>query len=645
LAIDTFEMCRANGYEEDGLYTVPEFTKLLDTLNRRQCRMASRIVYPRDYSLSLKDGDEFDVIVVGSGAAGSVLAARLSDVKDLRVLLVEAGGEPYMESEIPGLLAHSVDTPMNWNYTVRPDETFGQSLDGKRVKVIRGKCLGGNTALNNMLYDRGAETDYAKLVSAGLTKWDYGRVSAYYKRSEDCRFAKMVTNETTAHVRGGVLAVDSFRVKRTADVRRAFATALRSVGSKSLDYFDVNDDNRRGFGSSVATVRDGLRVNAARAFLRNADKKYNLKIAARTVAKRVLFDGTRAAGVQLENSVGQLVRVKCAKLVAVCAGPVGSPALLLGSGVGPKAALDAIGVPTVASNDRVGDNLRARPFFVGLVFKFDTAPVEPCSISEMVFEYLMDHAGPLANIGLSSYTGFVDVDGDGTPDVQIINYYYAEDDTVFMPSQLDAFNYDDDVVDQFIELNDDHEVLIAGVSLLRPCNAGKVVLTGTADGYEPVVEYGSLDERDVGTLLKAVAWIRKLMKSSAFARYGPTVVPLKIRDGPAPDAESDQYWRHAVKHLTTMNVQMAGTNAMAVDGTKGVVNEDLEVFGVDGLMVVDSSALPTLFSAESSAPSMMVAEKAADIIKEKLRCRDDDDDDDDDDDGKDDDDASGDKSE
>jgi len=625
-------MCQKHGYNVEGLYVIPEFTKLLNSLNREQSKLASRIVYPRDYSLSIKNDEEFDVIIVGCGAAGSVLAAKLSDEKDLNVLLLEAGTTPLTESEIPGLWANSIGSEMDWNFVAKEDETFGQSLDGKRVKVIRGKCLGGNTALNTMLYDRGMETDYMKFESAGLSKWSWLDVLKYYKRSEDCKFEKITTHETVSklHSKGGILSVDSFRNTKTVEIRQVYSTALRSVNYSTLDFLDVK--NHQGFVSSVATIKDGLRVNAARAYLKNADKKYNLKIAARSLVKKVLFDGDRAVGVEFENSVGELVRVKCRKYVVLSAGPVGTPRLLLESGVGPKALLDSMAIPAVVCNDNVGTNLQAHPLFIGLLIKFETRPIESYSISEMVFEYLMKHTGPLANIGMCSFTGFVDVNGDGAPDVQIINYYYAEDDTVFMPSQLDALNYDESVADQIIEANDDYDVQIVGISLLRAKNTGKVSLTKTDDGYEPVVEFGSLHEDDVDTVVKAVAWVRKLMESPAFKQYGPTVVPLRIAGGPKPDAACDEYWRHAVKHLTTMNVQMAGTSSMATERSAGVVNEDLEVFDVDGLMVVDSSALPIIFSAESSAPSIMVAEKAADIIKMKLGCQDDDDDYDDDDD-------------
>jgi choline dehydrogenase len=324
--------------------------------------------------------------------------------------------------------------------------------------------------------------------------------------------------------------------------------------------------------------------------------------------------------------------VKSKKYVALSAGPIGSPKLLLQSGVGPKALLDSLKIPTVVCNEKVGMNLQAHPTFIGLLIKFETQPIASYSISEMVFEYLMKHSGPLATIGMSSFTGFIDIDGNGAPDVQIINYHYSEDDTVFMPSQLDALNYNDNITDQIIEVNDDHDIQIVGISLLRPKNTGMVSLTKTEDGYEPVVQFGSLHEEDVCTLIKAIKWVKKLMESAAFKQYGPSVVPLIIEGGPKPDAECDEYWRHAVRHLTTMNVQMAGTSSMAVEQSAGVVNEDLEVFDVEGLMVVDSSALPIIFSAESCAPSMMVAEKASDIIKEKLGCQDEDDDEDDDDD-------------
>lgn len=635
VSVNAAETCRAYGYNARGLYVVPELVNVIKSLNRQQRAMAARIVYPRDSGLSVKMGDEFDVIIVGCGAAGSALAARLSDEKELSVLVLEAGVAPSLQSEIPALWANSVGTRMDWNYRVQPNPTFGQSLVGHRARAIRGKCMGGTTGLNMMLYDRGLEFDYERL---GLPGWSYPEAIEYYVRSEDCRFEPMAGHQTVGalHGRGGKLCVDSFRdCGKTAEMRRAYGRALRAFAAyETADFFDGDEESGgdagrlKAFVSSVATVKNGLRVNAARAFLRNADRKYNLKVAAGSVAQRVLFDeDRRAVGVEFVNSVGQLIRVNSRRRVVLSAGPVGTPTLLVRSGVGPDAEVRAsLGHEPVVENDQVGANLQAHPLFLGLVVTFDVEPMQPYSVSEMVYEYLAKQTGPLAAVGLCSFTGFIDTNDDGIPDVQILNYYYAPDDTVFMPRQLEAFNLDDAVGEQLIDLNEDRAVLIVGISLLRPSNAGRVTVRlpedcGGADdcGPVPTVEYGSLDDADVQTLLQAIKWVRDLMRSGEFGRYGPKVVPLKLpQGGPEPDADSDDYWTYAIKHLTTMNMQMAGTCAMATNPSDGVVDERLSVFGTERLMVVDSSALPVLFGAESSASTMMVAEKAADIVLEEL---------------------------
>ncbi|XP_015368482.1 PREDICTED: glucose dehydrogenase [FAD, quinone]-like [Diuraphis noxia] len=625
LSINTLEMCHKNGYNVEGLYVIPEFLKLLNSLNREQRNMASKISYPRDYSLSIKNNDEFDIIIVGCGAAGSVLAAKLSNEKDLNVLVLEAGGTPLMKSEIPGLWASSIRSEMDWKYTAQEDDTFGQGLENKRVNIIRGKCLGGTTALNTMLYDRGIESDYTKFESAGLTKWSWEDVLKYYKRSEDCKFEVITKHETVSksHSVGGKMSVDSFRNTRTVKIREVYSKALNSLNYNTLDFLSVK--NHKGFASSVAIVKDGFRVNAAKAFLKNANRKYNLKISARSLVKRVIFEGKKAVGVEFENSVGELIQVKSKDCVIMSAGPIGSPKLLLQSGVGPKALLDTLGIPVVVENNNVGLNLQAHPNFLGIVVKFEIPPIKSYSISEMVFEYIMKHTGPLATIGMCSFTGFIDIDGNGIPDIQIFFYYYSQDDTIFMPSQLDAFNFNDNITDQIIDINDENDVKIIGISLLRPKNTGKVTINKTCGGdeYEPITEFGSLDNEDVETLLKAIQWVKKLVQSEAFKQYGPQIVPLKFEGGPEPNVDSDEYWKYAIKQLTIMNIQMTGTCSMATEPSKGVVDEDLGVFDTDGLMVVDSSALPIMFSAESCAPTIMVAEKASDIIKKKLGCDDD----------------------
>ncbi|XP_050548240.1 glucose dehydrogenase [FAD, quinone]-like [Daktulosphaira vitifoliae] len=619
--INMLDMCHRYGYNVDGQFVVPEFMKLLNALNRAQCHMASEILYPRDYCLSIKDEDKVDLIVIGSGTAGSLLAAKLSDNRDLKVLLLEAGNLPLMTSEIPGLWADSIGTEMDWKYFAVADETFGQSLDGKKVNVIRGKCLGGTTAMNNMLYDRGLEKDYLYLESIGLTKWGWKYALKLYKKSEDCKFEKITTSKTVKnfHSQGGKVSVDSFRNTRTLGIRQSFSKAISSSNLKTVDYFDVK--NHRGFVSSIAMIKNGLRLNAARAFLTDANRKYNLRVALKSTAKRLLFEDNKVVGVEFENSIGELIKVRVTEGVVLSAGPIGSPQLLLQSGIGPKSLLNSLAIPEVAVNERVGSNLQAHASFLGMIVSFETQPLKAYSISEMVYEYLLKQSGPLANIGLSSFTGFIDVNEDGTPDVQIHFYYYSEDDTVFMPSQLDAFNFNDNITEQIIDINENNDMEIVGISLLHPTNSGNVIIEKTDNGYKPVIKYGSLHEDDVTTLLKAIEWFKKVLTSEAFEKYGPKIVPLKIAGGPEPNVDSEEYWKYAIKHLTTMNVQMAGTCSIALNPSEGVVNQNLKVFGVENLWVADSSVIPRIFSTESSAPTLFVAEKANDIIKNQLGCK------------------------
>lgn len=625
-SLDTLELCRKYGYNNEGLYVIPEFLKLLNSLNKEQCSMASHIKYPRDCSLSIKNDQAYDIVVVGCGATGSVIGSKISDLKDVSVLVLEAGDIPSIESEIPGLWANSIGTIMDWNLCAKEDKTFGQSLDKNRVKIIRGKCVGGTTCMNTMLYDRGTASDYIKFEKAGLTKWCWKDVLKYYKRSEDCKFEKITTSETVSnyHSQGGVMSVDSFRNTKTIKIREVYSTALKSVNCNTSDVLNVT--NHHGFVSSLANVENGLRVNAARAYLSNIEKKYNLKIAAKSLVKKIIFEDQKAVGVEFINSVGKLIRVKCNKYVILCAGPIGSPQLLLESGVGPKNLLDSMNIPIVVNNEKVGSNLQAHPCFIGLLLKFEKGLIKSHSISEMVFEYLMKHTGPLATIGLCSFTGFIDVDGNGDSDIQLINYYYSQDDNLFMPSQLDALNYNDAITEQIIQVNENYDIQVVAISLLRPKNTGKVTIKKSDKKYEPVIEFGSLANEDVDTLLKAIAWVKKFIELPAFKNYGPSIVPFKFDDGPTPNVDCNEYWKYAIKQLTSMNIQMTGTCSMATQSSNGVVNEDLEVFGAQSLMVADSSVLPIMFSAESCAPSFMVAEKAADMLKKKLGCLDDEDD-------------------
>ncbi len=524
----------------------------------------------------------FDYVIVGAGSAGCVLANRLSEDPDISVLLIEAGGsDRSIFIQMPTALSIPMNTKKyNWHYESLPEP----GLNGRRMHCPRGKVLGGSSSINGMVYVRGHAEDFDEWEALGAKNWAYRHCLPYFKKLEDWAF-----DADTYRGKGGPIAVNNGN-NRQNPLYNVFIKAGEQAGYGATE--DYNGQHQEGFGPMHMNIKNGVRWSTANAYLKPAKRRANLSIVSVAASRRILFSGKRAIGVEYQqgNSVKQ---VFAEREVILSAGSIGSPHLLQVSGIGPAKTLKKAGIKLHHELPGVGENLQDH-----LEFYFQYKCKKPITLNgklDLFSKFLIGSRWILFKDGLGATNHFESCafirskPGVKWPDIQ----YH------FLPA---AMRYDGQSAfkGQGFQVHVGHN---------KGTSRGWIRAASQDIHHKPNIQFNYLQTReDIEAFRACVRLTREIIQQPAFDAYrGDEIQPGNMVQS---DAEIDAFIREAAEsaYHPSCSCKM-GTDDMAV------VDPDTRVHGIEGLRVVDSSIFPSIPNGNLNAPTMMLAERAADIIK------------------------------
>ena len=533
--------------------------------------------------------EKCDYLIVGSGAAGAIVAARLSENPDASVILLEAGGKNNsLLLRVPGLGFAAANHPKyNWGFEAEPSP----AMDNRKLIWLQGRVLGGSSSINGMIYTRGHSREYDIWRQMGCEGWGSNDVLPYFKRLESFE-------DSNSRELGSKGPVSIRKAKPDLEICDAFLQAARDEGYPILS--DMNSDVTEGFGFYDINAGAGRRMSAATSYLEPISKRRNLMVIPHAQVVKVLIENNSANGVEFFWK-GKLRQLFAEKEVVLSSGAIKTPQLLMLSGIGPENELEKFGIKVKLNSPKVGKTLQNhvcyRPQYLCSAPISSSKHLQPLNILKAGMKYVFDKSGPLAET-YAVAGGFLKTDKTlEVPDAQVVLL------SALGPTKTGGAGY------KIRDLLPDEHGFGLTVYQGSPRSRGSVTLRSPDPFDQPLITSGYFsDPYDMEVLKTAVKKMRKMMKQPAISQF------IKKELAPGEDIEDEKSLEKEIRRNGATAYHQCASCAMGPEDDS-VLNEKLQVRGIDKLRIADASVMPRIPNAALHAPSMMIGEKAAALIK------------------------------